>query len=255
MRNIRIANGKTRIQNKCNNTKPSWKDQAFKNFLMDITMMNRYTKLRKEMDLRVSQTMERKSRPNKIWIRLLDLPTARLSVGKSPRILPQWVAIRTHSNSISSNKETDETGGHRRVLTTMLVPLITIHRTNGNHLIQVPTPTKTERLNTKFRTTLRCTGLKCLERLLLPISTVHTTGKLQRIHRKDRSLTLARTICTPRTTTVCSCIRVIFRYLNRRVKVSTDTIRATSSSSTTIGNQMNSRAFEPKVSKLIHSVH
>ena len=231
-----------RIPNRCNSTKPSWKDQAFKNYSMGITMMNQCTKHRKEMDRRVLQITGLKLRPNKIWIRQLDLLTARLLAGKSPRIQLWWAAIRTHSSSISSSKGTDETGYLHR---TLVVLHITIHRTNGNPLIQVPTQTKTERLSTRFRTTPKCTGLKCLEPLLLPTSTVPTIGKLQKIPRKDRSLTLARTICTLKTTTVCSCTRVIFRYLSRRARVSTDTIRATSSSSTTIGSQMNSRAFEP----------
>lgn len=235
-----------RIPNRCNNTKPSWKDQAFKNYSMGITMMNRCTKHRKKMDLRVWRTMGLKLRPNKIWIRRLDFPTARLLAGKSPRIQPLWAAIRTHSQRTSSSKGTDETGCLHRTLI-VLVLRITIHRTNGNSLIKVPTPTKTERFSIRFRTTppRKCTGLKCPGPLLLRTSTAPTIGNLQRIPRKDRSLTLARTMCKPKTTTVCSCIRVIFRYLSHRVRVSTDTIRATSSSSITIGNQMNSRAFEP----------
>ena len=177
--------------------------------------------------------MERKLRQNKTWIRRLDLLTARLSVGKSLRI-QLWWAIRTHS----SNIKIDETGCLHKVV----AHLITIHKTNGKLLVQVPPRTRIDKPSIRCRTTPVCTDLRCLEPLQLLISTVPTIGKLQRIPHKDLSPTLARTICMSKTA-VCSCIKVISHY--HRVKISTtDTIRATSSSSTTTEVQMNSRAFE-----------
>ena len=179
--------------------------------------------------------MEHKLRQNKTWIRRLDLLTARLSVGKSLRI-QLWWAIRTHS----SNIKIDETG----CLLKVVAHLITIHKTNGKLLVQAPPRTRIDKPNIRCRTTPVCTDLRCLVPLQLPISTAPTTGKVQRIPHRIHSPLYVRTICMSKTA-VCSCIRVIFPSL--RVKVNTtDTIRATSSSNTKIGSQMNSHAFEPR---------
>ena len=180
--------------------------------------------------------MEHKLRQNKTWIRQLDLLTARLSVGKSLKI-QLWWAIRTHS----SNIKIDETGCLHKVV----AHLITIHKTNGKQQIKVlPQARIDKEPNTRYQTTLACIDPRCLVPLQLPISTVPTIGKLQRIPLKDPSPTLARTICTSKTA-VCSCIRVIFRIRYLKVKMhNTDTIRATSSSNTKIGSQMNSHACD-----------
>lgn len=235
------------ILNKCNNTKPNWSDQAFRSCSMDTTTMNLYIRLRNEMGPQVWRTMERKLRQNKTWIRQLDFLTARLSVGKSLRI-QLWWAIRTHS----SNIKIDETG----CLHKAAAHLITTPKTNGKLLVQVPPRTRIDKPNIRCRTTPVCTDLRCLELLQLLISTVPTIGKVQRIPHKDLSPTLARTICMSKTA-VCSCIKVIFRIRYLKVKMrNTDTIKATSSSSTTIGDQMNSHVFELRQSKLmLHWVH
>ena len=122
--------------------------------------------------------------------------------------------------------------------------LITIHRTNGKLQVQVRILTRIDKLNIRFPTIPACTDLRCLAPLRLPISTAPTIGKLRSKFHKDLNRTLARTICIPKTA-VCSYTKVIFQIRYPRVKIrTTDTIKATSSSSTTTDNRMNSHAFE-----------